>query len=896
MLPFYPNTIANIKMPQKLRFHVCSENLQGFNNLTALVDKLITDTGDLSLQVSNQSEELKTAVALCQDDFLTRLDNATSNFTRGITEIQENITELTQNTSQAIALSNSILAKVIGEVNVTVTSLSDHVHGYLTEDIRENITEAVMALEKECVRNYTLLTADYTAGILNVSSAFESAQIQLNTSLLAAVHRAQTNADNMTHILDQRLNATTVALNESICSLSTTFSQTVLSMNNSLYTLSSTVQAVNDTFYADIHAVNATLVHSVHSLNDSLLSLNNSQLAATAILNASFESHSKAIDSTLHLLNASLLSTTAKLEQLNDTIETKILPANKEMVGNVVQLSESLLKLNSSTINIMADIEQIREEFNYSVADVSSRLARELQNLSVSTNAEIAAVNSSIQVSLNALNSSTTSIRELLSANVEQLQRELSSTNTGFVTMLKDATKQTNGELSAFNSSLTTRLNSVNSTLTTALTDAVTYIEKNLTLRDLAQQKAVLDYQGSLNATLKALEASDQLTLDRIELAETSIAGNFSLFNASMQALSQSISQQTAEMAANISSSLTETKATVLGSVSSLTAILTERISHQNESIQQLQQQYILTEDRIYQLNSNVSQTVIQVDNLKDAHNKLVSITDTVLPNVTQRLSSTEAVVRELQAERLSNSLPKLLEFFQNVTADKFQHLSNVTATLSNDMKLLLKSDAEQSAELKRISNLVDVKLPTAIDNIERDVSMMKSDLAVVTAGNKATSHSLATVDQEMKALTVQQSEFKGKFDSYVTSSTAMIESFKAEIDKKMTENARKQAEDVDKKLAEAEKKIIEAEKKVATVETRFSQQTQLLVASEAQLLSYEKRIKMLEEDAIKMRRELASQESVDSLRKLLTDLQTSMVAHSGKVLEVLLSNTKSFH
>ena len=42
------------------------------------------------------------------------------------------------------------------------------------------------------------------------------------------------------------------------------------------------------------------------------------------------------------------------------------------------------------------------------------------------------------------------------------------------------------------------------------------------------------------------------------------------------------------------------------------------------------------------------------------------------------------------------------------------------------------------------------------------------------------------------------------------------------------------------------------------------------------------------------MRRDYASQTSLDALRLLIHDLQTSIVGHSGKVMEVLLANVES--
>ena len=53
------------------------------------------------------------------------------------------------------------------------------------------------------------------------------------------------------------------------------------------------------------------------------------------------------------------------------------------------------------------------------------------------------------------------------------------------------------------------------------------------------------------------------------------------------------------------------------------------------------------------------------------------------------------------------------------------------------------------------------------------------------------------------------------------------------------------------------------------------------------------KKIKNLETELDFFRKNSATIESVDSLRKLLYDLQSNMVIHSSKVLDVLLKNNQ---
>lgn len=64
------------------------------------------------------------------------------------------------------------------------------------------------------------------------------------------------------------------------------------------------------------------------------------------------------------------------------------------------------------------------------------------------------------------------------------------------------------------------------------------------------------------------------------------------------------------------------------------------------------------------------------------------------------------------------------------------------------------------------------------------------------------------------------------------------------------------------------------------------------LVAAEAAVQRQQSEIAALEDENRRILRDMATQESVDQLRKLLFDLQTSMVGHSSKVLDVLLQKS----
>ena len=68
----------------------------------------------------------------------------------------------------------------------------------------------------------------------------------------------------------------------------------------------------------------------------------------------------------------------------------------------------------------------------------------------------------------------------------------------------------------------------------------------------------------------------------------------------------------------------------------------------------------------------------------------------------------------------------------------------------------------------------------------------------------------------------------------------------------------------------------------------------QRLAISELMLAQQEKRLEALMQENEALKRTMATQDNVDDLRKLLQDLQASMIAQSSKVLDLIVANLGS--
>jgi hypothetical protein len=89
-------------------------------------------------------------------------------------------------------------------------------------------------------------------------------------------------------------------------------------------------------------------------------------------------------------------------------------------------------------------------------------------------------------------------------------------------------------------------------------------------------------------------------------------------------------------------------------------------------------------------------------------------------------------------------------------------------------------------------------------------------------------------------------------------------------------------------------KKLTSQDDKIQALVNKNDLQNIELKSYETSNASLEKRVIALEAEALKMRTESVSVSEVDALRKLVNDMQTSMISHSSKVLELVMTSKLS--
>lgn len=92
----------------------------------------------------------------------------------------------------------------------------------------------------------------------------------------------------------------------------------------------------------------------------------------------------------------------------------------------------------------------------------------------------------------------------------------------------------------------------------------------------------------------------------------------------------------------------------------------------------------------------------------------------------------------------------------------------------------------------------------------------------------------------------------------------------------------------------EIKKKLITQDDKIQALNNKNDLQNIELKTCQSNSASLEKRIIALEAEALKSRTESVSVSEVDALRKLVNDMQTSMISHSSKVLELIMNSKLS--
>jgi chromosome segregation ATPase len=89
-------------------------------------------------------------------------------------------------------------------------------------------------------------------------------------------------------------------------------------------------------------------------------------------------------------------------------------------------------------------------------------------------------------------------------------------------------------------------------------------------------------------------------------------------------------------------------------------------------------------------------------------------------------------------------------------------------------------------------------------------------------------------------------------------------------------------------------KKMASLDEKILALANKNDLQNVELKTCESNSASLEKRVLALEAEALKMRMESVSVNEVDALRKLVNDMQTHMITHSSKVLELVMNSKLS--
>ena len=258
-------------------------------------------------------------------------------------------------------------------------------------------------------------------------------------------------------------------------------------------------------------------------------------------------------------------------------------------------------------------------------------------------------------------------------------------------------------------------------------------------------------------------------------------------------------------------------------------------------------------EDFIQEMIINKTRSDIYLDILNEKNMNLNNLFDLFLnstfPIAIEKISKFEILFENSQEEKLQYLdliLPKIIETYTDIIDNKIIN--------TNDKLLLITNKVENKL-------LIDDKINSK--NIE--------DIITINLNLNENKNSILDFRNEISLSNTKNTELKKEIEQMRTINNDNISKIKTE-NEKLISNLKENMEKIITKNEILEKKYI-------ITETLMEEQN--------------KKIKNLETELDFFRKNSATIESVDSLRKLLYDLQSNMVLHSSKVLDVLLKNNQ---
>ena len=466
------------------------------------------------------------------------------------------IAELTTNTSNVVARSNSILAKAIGEVNSTLLNVNRtlaaemrELHGVAMSHATQLVTSAVEGSREEL----RLALATTQQNLLMATALLNSSALEMNATLLHSVAAVETGLRREVESLSAQNQLDVNSARQSI-----------VKVNGTLTTLIAAVQDSVVQGHAQLNASTSSSLSALRgNLTDMKASLSGSIQAAAGKSAADLEAGLKAA-ALMH--SETLVQTVADLTDLVDSKTDK--------------LRYSLVALNASVVAQRAE-DQIAQ------STLVTGLEKENQGTRAALDAAVAALQSEASVASQAAHKHTEKINASLSIALSQMAQQQHASAESISLALETLQKKITAQIAAEadrtteglhrSSILLGQLNtSVTSDLAVARTEAKRAWEKLGSEAAAALEQEAGRWQRSLEQRAQAVTSSADASLsvavaslrDRIDSAVAAVtlqaATNVTALSAGLSKTNNDIAAHKANTEQLLQKISTETQASML--------------------------------------------------------------------------------------------------------------------------------------------------------------------------------------------------------------------------------------------------------------------------------------------------------------------------------------------
>lgn len=638
----------------------------------------------------------------------------------------------------------------------------------------------------------------------------------------------------------------------------------------------------------DVTWKNITQLHDTLSLEMQSVQSNVS-LTQTKLTDL-ISGHVKNLTAVSHLMNTTLL-------QLQNASHQSLL---NQVTSLMLNTSTELSSLRSSLVNETFERIALKIDVGHNLSTMQSKLldqvvvvAQNVSSLNMSLRTlsqDLISLGSNISMNLNSMLSNTTSTIALVQAGLlanistssQSLRHELKNHSDVIVKELVQLTDQHNKNVTDMNRRLSNEIEVVNTTM-------------NQLLGSVANQ-----YSHALKS-LEGLHMISSFNHSNVVLNVQTLAKAIEILNQTDRSLelkwNQSITNMFAEQY-SLSTSLQGTVKESLANFSLINGVKMDAIQdeykflrglHENQSLQ-LQELRIQgnntsnalahSVNRLHSIEEYLSflrnSSFAVTGNIQDLVLNLAATSATTLSHGTN-IISLSSQLKSTQETTNNNTLVLKQLLHDQVTTNDLIHLfANLTKQATDRSDILVMNTREELAhavtslqqqqiEQTRLATRVDGILLETLEGHTKSIQRQKDEIT-----------SLQIIDS---AATVKFEHLQKSLERSDNQSERMQLDLQATSSKVQALQAREQL---------ASDKITTLENKIAFLEQSVSSQALKLTEMNTIVDSQATKISKLELELDGFRRSTASVNELNDLRKLVLDLQTTLVGHTGKVLEVV--------